>query len=1421
MSDDYEQLQSVMKAQLEAFNITPSPTNQVQNVTANASGTSTPRSTNPSGPATPILTNDVMYMLDGKIKSTPALLDSYKMASTTDIIKKTNEVIILVGKPEDLQPPSLFNVINQIIKDADTKSIAAEGKAQEAAKQVQPALERSQEAERAVTTARTQKSADASALEAAAIAAVEEHGKASAEATAASEAARVAKEALKAAEEKLAAMTSGASQLELLTGTATFTDLDKDAKSRLDTITQIVNSARQLFVGTTIPEVILQIENKVQEIRQSLTKIQSGPPLRTYFEAFYYFLQSALDKGDKTVKSATTWGGLVDEYVNNHLKKFKFGSKTELALLLDHTLSDHLIYNNVENTYNLMSLLENKFKTTLGIQSGDEVSFAEFKKVIQQLIDYMKRDPSKGKLEAFDGTKNETFEQYRNRRTRFIRDFVDTIYPQDDDRITPGTPMGQSNKGFVGSQRDKVTNLLKGIFDERITAAYETAKNPEAKRKLMETIDVVRAEKEQKEKSKKTLQYKLAGLPVPLDTPKDGWDKVVGSLNAEMAARGVPPNINFEYDSNKAKRGGADPIAIQPFQTFVDKLLSQATAKDLVNDSQALKTFLEKQKTDIVDQAVKKYVDEPTKGEIVESIVGKIDMEPYKQTIIEAINGDQPTREKIAEIIAKSLQNDITTAIDTTVKRTVGTGVSQGVMDQIRDTIIADGPFTKKVAAAIPVDIISAFAPKPNIDDIANNLKSTTGMLQSIIDKSAELYVRDNNTSITTSLTDKITDELVIRAIQTIYPGDAFAKILYQKLTDNKPTYNQLKDEIVSKITGDVTDKVIKDVVGELLQTAEFNNKENVVTAIVNEILKQNSDTMEKVRSEIQTKLTAGIAADKEAIKKAVLDELQTLNAKSSNENLAKLVKGMVAVTSNNQDMKDAAIKEIKETFNMLGGAPDAAPSSTPDVAPSPKDNAKKQLATLDQVKKEVRGVIDALDSIQSTYERSYKELFGVKEKDPSKTSTTGTEGAPPNAPGAPAQQDAQAPPQDAQAPPPAAPPAAAAAQAAATQPDPKGKNVQLSVNITTDQQKTLADWKTLQEDGQKWVKDVETTINQKKGAIENVLKLLQSIFDTEPANKKYIDYGTLVKKLFEGDYQASDPNEKKGLLTLVQSISQEIKSLYDSRARVLKPQALAVEESIKLEKDRLQAAAKMRHGGYVGGVPGVNDNGFTGTIKHITKELNDKVMNTVVKDLEGIYLRQNNPVFAAAMAEPSIFAGLYNDYLDRRNRVGSFVASQELSQQLRNNALIPREVLAISKLDKTVFVFVTLFIRLFALTIAEYMIERGVINSMPKALAAFVGFYLFLFVVFVVLVNMDVYRMRIVFNYVNFHANSGRVYSHIGMLVLFVIVIYIIMRNVNFPIKGIELKAITEEEKSNLIYRLEILTMIVWLFLVILIAVM
>lgn len=1512
--------------------------------------------------------------------------------------------------------------------------------------------------------------------------------------------------------------------------------------------------------------------NKLLDLQDILfTKKQDpGAPLRSYFEAFLIFLETQAKSGTVTFRD---WSTLVNDYVDKHLKKFKYASKTELRLLLELTLGDQLVYNNVENTLNLMSMLENKFKANLGVGKADEESFLQYKSVIQNLVAYMKKDPSKS---SFPGRKDgETYDVYQTRRRKFISDFVDTIYSQDGDAITPGTPMGQPNKGFVGSQHEAAMNFLKGIFDERITAAFETAKNPEAKRKLMGALEEVRVRRDQEEKALKTIQYKLTGLPVPLDTPEDGWKNVIKTINAEAHARGIPSNINFDYNS----RGGAAPIAIEPFQSFVDSLLKETNVKQLLDKPDLLKKFFEENKGEItvlladhLGESINTYLSNP---ENVKPIVNQITTgsTDFITNLTTALANDPTLANKVAaqQVLLNGVIGALDTLIESKVNGKMDAKVAEIVGKILESLKKTDDPTRAAIEAAliekikVPEADVDVVAGKIDLNRLAQALTTTSvgtsTPLQQIIDKAAEEFLKDSSAK--NAFSEKLTPQFLKENITAVLP-EQLAKLLSDKITNDSSVFDAFKKLVATEVAAKITQTSVEGIIRTLLEQYGLGTKDLIVTEIINKIIGDQTTLIQQVKDEIAGELTAGIntnianleakvteavltnleerlkrleesitklngmndsiaelrtrldtfeatnlalqerlaafdqekaellrkheellaagrTADAEAVnaqarqldalkaetaaqKKALEDEktritaeytvavnalngrltewqntqkadfertinnftttletlrktsgtvsegqlaplkeqiaeqiakndalvrqlteasesaaasavqaaeqvaqnntasdsakaaqaaaeaaraaaekagsdaariatekaalvtenaelkalleklntegatlsvqakealkseldgiintktsefaeriqvleemrtdltaiansataanataLQTLEqnisgsinekvsaavkenlatikqeigelraaverAKSgSNENLAVLVKGMIGVTHPDETKRTAALEEIERVWPKRatgtpvpgagrGGADVPAPASgasaaaTPDVAPLPKDNAKKQIGTLDQVKKEVRGILDALDGIQKMYTDTFAKFF--KEDEDTKKKREAAAAA-----------------------------TAADADAAAKVKKSANATQQVKVEISPEDQNILGSYKTLQDDGQKWVKEVEDSIQTKKKAIENVLKLLQSVFDTEPANKKYIDYGAEVKRLFEGDYQAEKGSKQaKGLLTLMQSISQEIKSIYENRIRELKPQALAVEQKIQLEKEKLQAVARSSRGNQgfngTGGstkrpskkMHGGVDPEFPAAITYIQDELNKVVLQKIVKDLDGIYLRQSNPVMAAAVSEPSIFAGIYNDYLDRRNKMGSFVASKELSQQLHNNALIPREVLAVSKLDKTVFVFVTLFIRLFALTIAEYMIERGVINTMPKSLAVFVGLYLVIFLAFVVLVNLDVYRMRIIFNYVNFHANSGLVYSHVGMLVMFTIIIYIIMRNVNFPVEGIEVTAITDEEKSSLIYRLEILTMIVWLFLVILIAVM
>ena len=57
----------------------------------------------------------------------------------------------------------------------------------------------------------------------------------------------------------------------------------------------------------------------------------------------------------------------------------------------------------------------------------------------------------------------------------------------------------------------------------------------------------------------------------------------------------------------------------------------------------------------------------------------------------------------------------------------------------------------------------------------------------------------------------------------------------------------------------------------------------------------------------------------------------------------------------------------------------------------------------------------------------------------------------------------------------------------------------------------------------------------------------------------------------------------------------------------------------------------------------------------------------------------------------------------------------------------------------------------------------------------------------------------------------------HLGMLYIISYGIYMIIHYLNFPIQKVQDIAVTEEDKAYLMYQLEIVTMIIWVFLLLL----
>jgi uncharacterized membrane protein len=83
-----------------------------------------------------------------------------------------------------------------------------------------------------------------------------------------------------------------------------------------------------------------------------------------------------------------------------------------------------------------------------------------------------------------------------------------------------------------------------------------------------------------------------------------------------------------------------------------------------------------------------------------------------------------------------------------------------------------------------------------------------------------------------------------------------------------------------------------------------------------------------------------------------------------------------------------------------------------------------------------------------------------------------------------------------------------------------------------------------------------------------------------------------------------------------------------------------------------------------------------------------------------------------------------------------------------------------------------------------------------------------------VFVVNIDVFRLRIVFNYLNMHINSTSIFGHVIITLIITYLIYLLILNTaSEPLRT----KLSKNEKIKLKYKLDILTITIATFLVIL----
>ena len=258
-------------------------------------------------------------------------------------------------------------------------------------------------------------------------------------------------------------------------------------------------------------------------------------------------------------------------------------------------------------------------------------------------------------------------------------------------------------------------------------------------------------------------------------------------------------------------------------------------------------------------------------------------------------------------------------------------------------------------------------------------------------------------------------------------------------------------------------------------------------------------------------------------------------------------------------------------------------------------------------------------------------------------------------------------------------------------------------------------------------------------------------------------------------------------------------------------------------------------------------------------KTLNDKIKALIdkIKDIEGKDDGDDpfdkKGVFGdASDSFNSIYKNIWNDYAKETKKFKSkgvtfdtLKQDSRLYERVKENQLDPIDVLKISFQDKVIFICIILIIRTFTMVFIEFLIEYNFVSTLQRGVLIYCVIYILLVICNVLLINYDSYKLRIIVNYLNLHINSSNIFFHILLFILFIGLILIIINDNDKGLKSIDNALnytyiykyiyeiaeksnpttsdllLSQNEKMKLQYRLDIITMIVFIFSSLLILIM
>ena len=256
-------------------------------------------------------------------------------------------------------------------------------------------------------------------------------------------------------------------------------------------------------------------------------------------------------------------------------------------------------------------------------------------------------------------------------------------------------------------------------------------------------------------------------------------------------------------------------------------------------------------------------------------------------------------------------------------------------------------------------------------------------------------------------------------------------------------------------------------------------------------------------------------------------------------------------------------------------------------------------------------------------------------------------------------------------------------------------------------------------------------------------------------------------------------------------------------------------------------------------------------TLEQIISEL-----NALQTNLEEFYEETSYSKNVSKFNIPSIYEDIWNEYVKTKKTIKAENAEDKNLQKLKSvdldNTLYdkiklynldPSTVLKITFEDKAIFILVTFVIRLITVIFLELLIDYNIIRTLHYSMIIYGMIYIAIIIILIITINYDSYKLRILINYLNLHINSGKIYTHIFLFILFISLVYIMVKSqdtlnnfgdlfdftniykhiyeITESNKEVSDIRLSQNEKLKLQYRIDIISMIVFIFTSLLIMVL